>query len=518
MSTRPPVPAARTFLHDERASGILAHLTSLPGPFGIGDIGPAALAFLDFLAAAGQRYWQILPTCPTNPVFDNSPYMSTSARAGSPLLLAPQLLHDQGLITTAELAAGGDFSPYLVDYQRVARFKSQLLDQAFHRFSRSSRHADLFADQPGPEPWMQDFALFMAIKEAHRNAPWFSWPRGLARREPKALAKARAAYRSRIEYYLFEQRLFLAQWSRLRKEAAQRTIRLIGDIPIYIGLDSADVWAHTDLFELHPKTLQPLRVAGVPPDYFSATGQRWGNPLYRWHSNDRDVQKHLIDWWVSRLRCVFDLVDVVRIDHFRAFESYWAVPADEETALNGTWEPGPGAPFFHAVQDRLGPLDIIAEDLGDISPEVIALRDSLDLPGMKVLQFAFDGNPANPFLPYNFTSPRCVVYTGTHDNDTTLGWFLSERLSELDRQRIKRFANREMHDHSPIHEDLLYLALSSIAALAVTPLQDLLGFGSDCRMNTPGVPEGNWRWRCAAEFLTNDLAARTKEITQRFGR
>ncbi len=519
MKTPNKPDATPSFPHHERASGILAHLTSLPSPFGIGDIGPGALAFIDYLAAAGQRYWQILPTCPTSLVFDSSPYMSTSARAGSPLLISPQSLYEDGYIKKNQLAATPDFSPYLVDYHRVDACKKKLLEAAFAQLtSRRKDRLAQFAEQSEHSDWLDTYALFMALKEAHGGAPWFNWPKPLARRKPAAVATARERYRQRIDYYRFEQYLFFSQWETLRKRAAEKKIRLIGDIPIYIGFDSAGVWANRDVFELDDKTLQPERVAGVPPDYFSTTGQRWGNPLYRWHSKKPAVRRNLLGWWQSRLRSVFSLVDVVRIDHFRAFESYWAVPAEEETALNGTWEPGPGADFFDAMQTALGPLNIIAEDLGDITPAVIKLRDQLGFPGMKVLQFAFDSNPHNPFLPYNFATPNCVVYTGTHDNDTTLGWFLSERLSDTDRHFTKRYANRRMHDDSPIHEDFLYLALSSTAALAITPLQDLLGFGSDCRMNTPGVPEGNWRWRCGPEFLTEKLADHLREITRRFGR
>lgn len=506
-----------SFLRPVRASGVLAHLTSLPGPFGIGDIGPAAYAFLDFLKAAGQRYWQILPTCPTSLIFGSSPYMSSSARAGSSLLIAPQLLHEEGLIDRNLLASDGDFSPYLVDFQRVDRYKKRLLEHAFERFSADRKKAPALFEAEQSD-WLDNYALFMALKESHRGSAWYRWPGPLARREPAALEKARSRYRRRIDYYRFEQHLFFSQWSALKRRAKEMDIQLIGDIPIYIGFDSAGVWANRDLFEIDEQTLLPLRVSGVPPDYFSATGQRWGNPLYRWNCRDATVRERLLDWWSSRFQAVFRLVDVARIDHFRAFESYWAVPAEEETALNGQWEPGPGATFFDSMQARLGRLNIIAEDLGDITPAVIALRDQLGFPGMKVLQFAFDSNPRNPFLPYNYTSPNCVVYTGTHDNDTTLGWFLSDRLNGDDRRFIKRIANRQMHDGSPIHEDLLYLALSSIAALAVTPLQDLFGFGSDCRMNTPGEPEGNWKWRCAPDFLTDGQAARIKEMTRRFGR
>jgi 4-alpha-glucanotransferase len=358
----------------------------------------------------------------------------------------------------------------------------------------------------------------MCLKEIHHNLPWTEWPDKLARRVPSVLASAEKKYRSRIGFYLFEQYVFFRQWAELKKQAASKGIRIIGDIPIYVALDSADVWAHQDIFEIDPKSLEPLRVSGVPPDYFSETGQLWGNPLYRWNSGDPVTEEALLGWWTHRFKAMFDLVDVARVDHFRGFQAYWAVPAEEETALNGSWEPGPGPLFFEKIYKSLGELRIIAEDLGEISAEVIKLRDKLGFPGMKVLQFAFDGDPGNPFLPHNYTNPNCVVYTGTHDNDTTLGWFLSNQLNEELRATVKRFANREMHDASPIHQDLIYLALSSTASLAVLPLQDLLGFGSDCRMNIPGVAEGNWRWRCAEEFLTSELADQVKELSRRFGR
>ena len=505
-----------SFLDNQRGSGILAHLSSLPSEFGIGDIGDSAHRFIDYLESGGQKYWQILPTVPTSLVFDSSPYMSSSAFAGSPLLISPEILHKDGLLTRQELQRRPSFSPYTTEYEKVTTFKAELLERAFARFDPRADPAYLkFCELSS---WLEDYALYMSIKELLNGKPWYEWPEPLVQRDQTALADFRKREARRIHFFCFVQYLFFSQWRLLKDHAREKSIQIIGDIPIYIGLDSADVWANQKIFELDPRTHQPLRVSGVPPDYFSKTGQRWGNPLYRWNSPEREIREKLLSWWGDRLEAVFQLVDIARIDHFRGFESYWTIPAKEETAVKGKWVKGPGAALFKRLQEKLGRLNIIAEDLGHITPDVIKLRDKLGFPGMKVLQFAFDGNLANQFLPYNFTSKNCVIYTGTHDNDTTTGWFLSERLNDAQRRLIKRFANRELFDDSTIHRDFIHLALSSTADLAIIPLQDVLGFGSDCRMNIPGEPEGNWRWRCAEEFLTPDLASWLKDITTRFGR
>ena len=506
----------QSFLTSERACGILAHITSLPGPFGIGDIGSASFRFIDFLKQAGQKYWQILPTVPTSLYFDSSPYMSSSAFAGSPLLICPDSLVDMGLLTPEDIANRPLFSPYLVDFKQVDEFKRGLLERGYSSFSPDQdSHFHQFVSRT---PWLRDYGLFMSIKEVNGSRPWTEWPKELARRAPSALSAFEERYKSRVGYYLFEQYVFFRQWTTLKKYAANKGIRIIGDIPIYVALDSSDVWAHQEIFEIDSNSLEPLRVSGVPPDYFSTTGQLWGNPLYRWNSRNSLIEDALIDWWTHRFKAIFDMVDVTRVDHFRGFQAYWAVSAKEKTAINGSWVTGPGAAFFEKIYRHLGELKIIAEDLGEISAEVIKLRDKLGFPGMKVLQFAFDGNPGNHFLPHNYHDPNCVVYTGTHDNDTTLGWFLSTQVDDVLRKEIKHAANREMHDASPIHQDLIYLALSSTASLAVIPLQDLFGFGSDCRMNTPGVAEGNWKWRCHEKHLTDERAGYLKGLCRRFGR
>ncbi len=503
-------------LSERRRSGILAHITSLPSPYGIGDIGNASYDFLDFLVESGQSCWQFLPLNPTNTLFDNSPYMSNSAFAGSPLLISPDRLAADGLISSSSLSDHLDFSPYITDYQAVGDFKKILLREAFAHFRTQPdpRYDDFLLSHT----WLDDYALFMALKDHFKNSPWFHWPSEIAARKPKAMQQQHELLNDAIDYYRFEQFIFYTQWSALREKAAEREILLFGDIPIYVGLDSVDVWAHQNIYDLDPSTHMPTTVSGVPPDYFSETGQRWGNPLYRWDSDSKEVLQHLENWWVERLTAVFELVDIARIDHFRAFESYWAIPAENETAIDGVWLPGPGIDFFNTIEKRLGHLDIVAEDLGIITDEVLKLRDALGFPGMKVLQFAFDGNPDNYFLPQNFETSNCVVYTGTHDNDTTVGWFFSNEINEEQRHTVKRMANRRLHDETAIHQDMIYLALSSTSNLSIFPLQDILGFGNDCRMNTPGVPQGNWGWRCAPQFLNHEVRDYMRAQTTLFGR
>lgn len=500
----------------ERACGILLHLTSLPGPYGCGDLGDGADCFIDFLSRAGQRSWQILPLNPTSAHFENSPYMSFSSLAGNPLLISPALLRDQGLLDQADLRSPG-FSEYFIEYSRIIPYRRALLEKACAAFLASGGRSAL-ERQGERQGWIEDYALFMTLKAKFREQPWHAWPAPLARRDPAALTAARRELSAGLDYYRFEQLMFFRQWEAFRRRLTRRGLRLIGDLPIYVGQDSVDVWAHQHLFQLDRRTGLPTRVAGVPPDYFSATGQRWGNPLYRWRQGGSEVEQGLLDWWTRRFAAVFALVDQVRVDHFRGFAGYWAIPAREATAVRGTWMPGPGESFFHGLRDRLGYLPIIAEDLGLITPDVEALRDALGFPGMKVLQFAFDGDPANVHLPHNFSSPDCVVYTGTHDNETAVGWQLNPLVSDEEKARLRDYANRPPESPGQVHENMIHLALASTAQLAVLPMQDLLGFGNDCRMNTPSTRDGNWVWRCHPRYFTADLADSLARRCRMFGR
>jgi len=501
---------------DQRSSGILAHITSLPSDYGIGDIGKSSYRFIDFLVACDQSYWQFLPTGPTHPAFDYSPYMSSSAFAGSSLLISPDLLYQEDLISKKSLMDCPGFSLYTADYQGVELFKNSLLAEAFNRFSPNKFPE--YSDFSARNSWLDDYAIFMSAKEVFGGAGWFDWPRDLATRSKTALESFCSKYQDRINYHRFVQFEFFRQWRLLHSYANENRIALFGDLPIYVSYDSIDVWANQQIFLLDSETLRPTKVAGVPPDYFSETGQRWGNPIYDWQNDNALIKEQLINWWSDRLAHLFTMVDMARIDHFRGFESYWSIEEQCETAVEGEWLKGPGKPFFDRIKDKFGTLNIVAEDLGIITTEVEALRDELAFPGMKVLQFAFDGNRDNTFLPHNFTSSQCIVYTGTHDNDTTIGWFLSDRLSDRQRENIKRMANREPDDQRGIHLDLIYLAQSSISVLCIFPLQDILGFGNDCKMNSPGVATGNWRWRCAPEFLTAAVSQQLKSSTRLFNR
>jgi len=500
----------------QRSSGILLPLFSLPGPHGIGEIDLEAHAFIDFLKKSGVSCWQILPTGPISPIFGNSPYMSFSAFAGSSLLIGTHALLHQGLLQARDIPEL-HHSPYLVDYAQVSGSKQTLLQAAWQRFSAIPTNMHQLQQFTLEHPWSLEYALFVALKEKFNQAPWYKWPEDIRLHQPEACQKAMTELEQSVHYHLFTQHLFFQQWRKLHLYAQAQGIQLIGDLPIYVALDSVDVWANQAIFQLDAGTGLPTRVAGVPPDYFSATGQRWGNPLYRWSTKDQLVREQLWDWWEQRLRHNFSMVDVLRIDHFRGFESYWSVPAEEETAMNGGWKPGPGIDFFLEMQNRLGQMPIIAEDLGIITPEVDHLRESLHFPGMKVLLFAFDGNPENSYLPYNIEK-QSVVYTGTHDNDTAVGWFLSPDVSPEAKRRAKMFANHLDDNAGTFHRELIYLALSSPANLAILPMQDVLGFGNDCRMNTPGTTSGNWQWRLADQFLSADIALWLREQMALFGR
>ena len=485
---------------NKRACGILLHVTSLPGRYGIGQIGAEAFNFLGFLSNAGQTYWHFLPITPTSSIYGHSPYMSPSAFAGNPLLISIDGLVNDGLLELNELSFLS-FSEYLVDFDSVEAFQLSALKKAYRRFKASPTRMGYIQEFLKTQDWAKDYCLFMALKERFGHRPWYDWPNVFASRDQSALGEAMKELEDEILFYAFTQLVFERQWYELKRRAEALNIRLFGDIPIYVSPDSADVWANQQLFDLNPKTLRPRNVAGVPPDYFSSTGQRWGNPLYCWKLGNRP-NEDLYQWWKRRFLRLRSMVHVVRIDHFRAFQAYWEIPADEKTAISGRWREGPGALFFEELESAIQGLEIVAEDLGTITPEVRALKRQVGLPGMKVLQFAFDSDEKNPYLPHNFEDTNCVVFTGTHDNSTTVGWFLDPKVSNRSKDRAMRYANS---DGSRIHWDFLRMAYSSVARLAIIPMQDVLGFGDDCRMNTPSTTKGNWRWRLSASFLTQDI-------------
>jgi 4-alpha-glucanotransferase len=490
-----------------RGSGILLHPTSLPGPYGIGDLGPAAYAWVDTLVRAGQKWWQILPLGPTG--YGDSPYQCFSAFAGNPYLVSPDTLVQDGLIAASDLA-GLTFPEDRVDFGPVIKFKISLLEAAWEHFKHGAA-----AQFKGPyeafcseaADWLDDYGLFMALKDAHGGGTWLDWPLPLKRRDDSALSKARAELAEGIQQHKFRQFLFFRAWRALKAHANAQGVRLIGDIPIFVSSDSADVWAHPEIFLLDEQR-QPVAVAGVPPDYFSKTGQLWGNPLYNWEM----LKATGYDWWVSRFRATLAQVDLVRLDHFRGFVAYWRIPAGMPTAEIGEWEPGPGAEFLASLRQVLGGLPIIAEDLGIITPEVEALRDGFNLPGMRILQFAFGGATEDRFLPHTYEH-NTVVYTGTHDNDTTRGWYAAATKPECD--FCRRYLGR---DGSDITWDLIRLAWSSVANLAVAPMQDVLDLGSEARMNLPGRPSGNWSWRFRASAVTPQVVARLAELTNLYSR
>jgi len=486
-----------------RGSGIILHISSLPGPYGIGDLGRPAFDFVDFLAEAGQSYWQFLPLGPVADISAYSPYMSTSAMAGNYLFIDLDDLAEKGLVSGDELSRAPSFSEYQVDFAGAETLKEDILSRACREFIAAGPSEE-YASFCAREQWLDDHALFMALREEHQRLPWHQWPEDIATRHPDAMARWSERLAGRLDHHRFVQFCFFSQWQKLKKYANSKGVSLIGDIPFYVAHDSVDVWADPSCFRLEPKTMEPTHVAGVPPDYFSATGQRWGNPLYRWQETDGSDNESLYSWWLDRLQAMFRVADICRIDHFRGFESFWEIYAAEETAENGKWVKGPGRDFFVRMGEVLGELPIIAEDLGIITPAVTALRRELGFPGMKIIQFAFDSDENNPYLPHNFHSENSVVYTGTHDNDTTLGWYMGGQVSEATRQRIRRYLNS---DARMISREMVRLALSSVAAVALFPIQDILGFGSDCRMNTPGTVEGNWRWRCASGFFDSEAAS-----------
>ncbi|MGB9698146.1 MAG: 4-alpha-glucanotransferase [Thermodesulfobacteriota bacterium] len=497
----------------KRGSGILLHLTSLPSPFGIGDLGPWAYQFVDFLAKAKQRYWQILPLNPIDPIYGNSPYQSPSAFAGNQLLISPELLLEDSLLSKAEIAAEASFPAGKVAYKLVLDHKKKILKSAFAYFQRKKIAADYEIFCQENSSWLPDFALFMALKRKYRGIPWGDWPEELRDRKKEALSAIRKEkdIEEQTNFEKFQQYIFHKQWRRLKGHCQEKKIQIIGDLPIYVNYDSADVWAYPELFKLD-EDKKPYVVAGVPPDYFSETGQLWGNPIYRWDKMQEDGYR----WWLNRLNHLFKLVDIVRIDHFRGFVAYWEVPAQQKTAVHGRWIEAPAIDFFSRLKEEYPTLPFIAEDLGLITPDVKEVMHHYQLPGMKVLLFAFGPEMStNPYLPHNF-SPNCVAYTGTHDNNTIKGWFEEEALPE-EKERLFKYLGRKVSTEE-LAWKLIRLLMMSVADTVIFPMQDILGLGAEARMNRPSTSEGNWEWRLLPDQINDYLAAQLAEMTEIYGR
>jgi 4-alpha-glucanotransferase len=494
-----------------RASGILLHPTSLPGRYGIGELGDAAFQFVDFLAAAKQSLWQVMPLGPTG--YGDSPYQCFSAFAGNPLLISLEHLAREGFLEHVDLESAPDFPQHKVDFGWVIPWKSDLLRKSASLFAAraSAPQREAFAQFCAEQAaWLDDYALFMAAKNAHGGNAWNTWERDLAQRHSHALQSWRDKLRAEIETQKYLQFQFFRQWHTLKCYANEKGVSVIGDIPIFVAFDSADAWSNREQFFIDDAG-NPTVVAGVPPDYFSPTGQRWGNPLYHWDA----MQQRGFDWWISRIRAALNLYDIVRIDHFRGFEAYWEVPASEPTAMIGQWVKAPGVALFNAIRGALGgDLPIIAEDLGVITPEVEALRDGFGLPGMRVLQFAFVADVSSNFLPHNYVR-NCVAYVGTHDNDTTVGWWKS--LNEAERAQVESYAGKKVTSRS-VTWDMMRLLQLSVANTIVLTLQDVMTLGTDARMNMPGNPNGNWAWRFTPEMLTTEMRDQLREMTETYGR
>ncbi|OQX29139.1 MAG: 4-alpha-glucanotransferase [Spirochaeta sp. LUC14_002_19_P3] len=493
-------------MHFPRRGGILLHITALPGPYGIGTLGANALNFLDWLQAAGMSYWQICPLGPTG--YGDSPYQSFSAFAGNPNLIDLNNLVGLGLLDKADLLPLENLPDSHVDFGRIIPLKAAVLRSAWQRFQRMGRLSKLsrnFRQFTAAEDWLDDYSLFMAARESQNGAPWNQWPRPLRFREASALKELRSAQKDEANYQCFIQFLFHQQWQELKKEASARGIGIIGDLPIFVSFDSADSWSHPELFQLDAER-NPTHAAGVPPDYFSTTGQLWGNPLYNWQA----MEQNGFEWWLAILKNKLELYDALRIDHFRGFAACWAVPGGEKTAENGFWQPSLGHELFQKVKAVMGDVPLIAEDLGVITDDVRALIDEFGFPGMKVLQFAFDSSEENNYLPHNYPH-HCVVYTGTHDNDTTAGWY--ETASEHDKSAMRAYLNLpDGIDRKQAAAAIVEAAYKSIADLAIVPVQDILGLGKEARFNTPGVAGGNWTWRLPADALRAEISGRLLEL------
>lgn len=492
-----------------RKSGILLHPTSFPNPYGIGDLGSSAYSFIDFLERTGQQLWQVLPIGPTG--YGDSPYQAFSSFAGQPLIISPEKLVEMTLLNHNDITNGPIWDDQKIDYGPVIGYKFSLLKKAFESFKNTNEQKlkaefDNFCKEESS--WLLDYALFMAIKDFHGGIVWTSWNPEIAFPSEDTKKAWAIKLEEEVLYYQFIQFIFYTQWHALKSYANSKGIEIIGDIPIFVAFDSADVWANKQLFFLDEKGF-PTIVAGVPPDYFSATGQLWGNPLYNWQVHKEEDY----NWWINRIAHSLKLVDILRIDHFRGFEAYWAIPYGSPNAIGGEWKKGPGKDLFYAVEKSLGNnLPIIAEDLGIITHEVEELRDSFHFPGMKILHFAFEDANENAYLPHNY-SINSVCYSGTHDNNTTVGWY--ENTSEKSRDRVRRYMNT---DGSDVSWDFIRTCFGSVSSMAIVPLQDVLSFGSWARMNTPGVPQGNWQFRYTPPMLSDFIADRLLQVTDLFGR
>lgn len=501
-----------------RSCGVLLHITSLPGKYGIGTLGEEAWQFAHKLKEANQSYWQVLPIGPISPAFDFSPYASSSAFAGNYYLIsldeiAKTQWHDGNIDK-------GDFrDEHFINFEKVTTHKTIALERAYTLFvsAASKKEKEKFEEFCETEKWwIDDFSLFIALSNHFKTQNWTEWDDDIKYREKAAISKWNKTLSRSVEFIKFIQYLFFCQWHRFKETCNSLGIQIIGDIPIYINLESADAWAHNEILQLDAKTLKPTHVAGVPPDYFSETGQRWGNPLYRWKTEKGKIYEPTYEWWQKRLQHLCRMFDIVRIDHFRAFEAYWAIPAEEETAVNGEWIKGPGKEFFLMIKKKIGTLPMIAEDLGVITEEVKKLRDELELPGMKILQFAFDGSNDNEYLPHNIENPNCIIYTGTHDNNTTNGWFYGSEVNEEQRKYILEYLGSEKF--SDFHWQLIRLAYMSTARLAIIPAQDILGYGEEFRMNKPGTATGNWRWKLTSNCITDEMWRKLKEMAHMYRR
>ncbi|MBM7623612.1 4-alpha-glucanotransferase [Sporohalobacter salinus] len=492
----------------KRQSGILLHPTSLPGEYGIGSLGEEAYKFVDFLVASDQKIWQILPLGPTG--YGNSPYQSFSAFAGNPLLISLERLRKDALLDEKDLNTDREFPLDYVDYNQVSDFKYSLFEKAFKNFKSNVSKSindkfQRFCNEN--EKWLEDYALFKALKEHFNGKPWYKWNEDIKLRRPEAIKEYQERLKNRIDFHKFIQYIFFKQWNKLKAYANHNYIKIIGDIPIFVAYDSADVWANPELFTLD-EDKKPINVAGVPPDYFSETGQLWGNPLYDWQKLKETNYK----WWIDRFKTTLELVDIVRLDHFRGFAAYWAVPYGEKTAVNGKWKQGPGKDFFRKVKEELKGLPIIAEDLGVITDEVVELRDHFDLPGMGVLQFGFNSQEDNDHLPHNYRQ-NSVVYTGTHDNNTVLGWY--NNADDEAKEYVKEYLKGSEEN---ICWDFIQAAWASVSKLAIAPLQDILSLNSEARMNTPGTVKGNWKWRYREEMLDVNISEKLKRLTEIYHR